>query len=270
VIARLAYGFRGTRVLSSSMKRTFWLTGIALLLRVHGAQTQGFAPYPLLREGETLQYQIESERFGTIGTARLRVELDSTHERSAYRISLDFAARFPGFAGTGYAHTWIDAETLSTLYMTRCVRTAAGERVELVDIATALNAWSDSAGAHPLDSTEPLDELALLYLLRSLSDPDVAEPLLLDRHYDGARNPVRIRPLGRAATVAMGSTYEAMILQLEMRQAGQQIRSAIVHLSSDAARLPLRIELSLAGVGALRLTLQQVGEARRIVLDAGS
>jgi hypothetical protein len=168
----------------------------------------------------------------------------------------------PGYFLATQASSWVDAETLSTLYLTRCVQTPAGERNELVDIAAVLNAWSDSAGAHPLDAPDPLDELGLIYLLRALPDSDVPE-LVLQRHFDATRNPIRIRGLRHTTVQALGKTHEATVLELTVKQAGPPV---IVYLSRDAARLPLRVELMLPVVGALRFTLHSATDLRRVAL----
>ena len=251
------------------MKTTTCLIGLLSAATVAAGspvRAQSYAAHPLLRDGEVLRYEVASARFGAVGSATLQVGLDSLNDRSAYRISLEFSVRLPGYFVTTQADSWVDTETLSTLYMSRCVQSSAGERTELVDIAAVLNTWSDSTGAHPLDSPEPLDELAMIYLLRGLPASDALEPLLLSRHFDAARNPVRVRRLGVAAVQALNGTHPATILELNVKQPGAQPRPVVVYLSRDAARLPLRIELALPGAGALSFILQSASDTRRIAL----
>jgi hypothetical protein len=243
------------------------LMGVVLGGAGQRLRAQGLPTHPAFRDGEVLLYQLAGERSDLTGTVRLQVGLDSMNDRAVYVISLDYSVRGAGPMMTGQMRSWVDTETLSTVYLTRCVQTPGGEHNEMVDVAAALNAWSDSAGTHPLDAQEPLDDLSLLYLLRGLPDSESWESLVLDRHYDAARNPVRIRQLGRTTVTALGTVHRATIVELEVNDKDAATGRARVYLGRDEVRLPLRIDLTLTGVGVLRLGLQSATDGRRIALS---
>ena len=212
---------------------------------------------PLIVPGEELVYQVRSGRFGDIGTATLRVAgPDTVNGRPAYRLMFDFNARVVLFKVSDQTRSWLDVETLATTRYQKYERSPVGRRDETVEVNMADSSWTERGVSRRLGSIQPLDELAFIYLVRSL-DAAAGDMVQLDRHFDAARNPARICVLGRENVFALGQNHEATVVQLEVPDARQgNGRSRLrFFIGAEPERLVLRIDTSMPVAGALTMTL---------------
>lgn len=188
---------------------------------------------PLVRAGEQLVYQVHSSRFGNIGKAVLQVDRDTLDGAPAFLLSFDFNARIALFKVSDHTRSWLDATELSTLRYQKHERSPIGGRHEDVRIA-------DVARTTDL----PLDELSFIYFIRAL-DLAAGDTIVVRRHFDARRNPVRI--------VALGTRhYEMTVPDSRQKHGTSQLRFLI---SNDEARVPLRIESTMPVAGAITMTL---------------
>jgi hypothetical protein len=227
-----------------------------LSLAVSSASAQE-AARPLVRLGETLTYRVHSARFGNIGTAIMRVEPDTIRGRAAYRLSFEFSAKVVLFKISDKTHSWLDAETMTTLRYAKAERSPIGKRDELSDVFASRGIWSGAKGEQPLASPLPLDELSFIYFVRTVGH---AVNSSVNRHFDLARNPVHFRCLGLTEVDALGEKRAAHIIQMDVKDPRQNNGSGTLrfYLSEDEDRLPLRIDSSMPVAGALTLTLTTV------------
>ncbi len=242
---------------------TRWLVSLAILallgpLRGARAEAQSaLSAQPLVRPGEVLVYRVRSARFGDVGTAVLRVEgPDTINGRPAYRLMFDFNARILLFNVSDQTRSWLDQETLSTLRYSKDERSPIGRRSEAVEVSTTDSSWTEGGVRRPLATRAPLDELAFIYLARSV-EPVAGESFQLERHFDAARNPVQLCVLGQETIEALGRSFQATVVQMDVPDARQgDGRSRLrIYVSADPERLVLRIDTSMPVAGALTLTL---------------
>jgi hypothetical protein len=85
---------------------------------------------------------------------------------------------------------------------------------------------------------QPLDELAMLYYIRTL-DLAPGQDFVLRGYFRNGYNPVRVRVLGRER-VELGSGAEVSCLRLEVSAAGL---TSDVWLTDDARRVPARMRV---------------------------
>jgi hypothetical protein len=218
--------------------------------------TSVLAQRPLMRPGERLTFQVHSARFGDIGTAVMRVDEDHTAGRDALRLSFDFSARITLFKVSDETRSWVDVETGSTLRYSKRERSPISNRDEWVEILPT-GVWATAKGEQKLGSDDPLDELAFIYLVRSMAD-STHSLTEIRRHFDEARNPVRIQMLGIETIRTSSGPQRALVVQMDVRDPRQKSGSNRVrfYVSDDDARLPLRIDTSMPVAGALTMTLQ--------------
>lgn len=190
---------------------------------------------PLVRPGEEIVYTVHSSRFGTIGNAVLRVEHDTIYGAPAYRLSFDFTARVALVKVSDRTRSWLDARTLGTLHYLKDERSPLGGRKEDVRIG-------DDVAADL-----PLDELSFIYFVRAL-DLAPGDSLVVNRHFDPRRNPVRIRALA-------SNQYEMTAPDARQKKGVSRLRFTI---SDDSTRVPLRIETSMPVAGNITMSLQSV------------
>jgi hypothetical protein len=101
---------------------------------------------------------------------------------------------------------------------------------------------------------EPLDELALLYRLRSLP-LDAGDSYELHGYFKAGWNPVRVRNAGRQL-VRLGDGTTVPALALQVSAAGTMSE---VWLTDDARRLPAQLRVPLP-IGRATLTLTAIPE----------
>jgi hypothetical protein len=237
----------------------FWILLVQLVALATGAAAQTpAAPLPLVRSGEELVFRVQSARFGDIGTAVMRVSPDTVEGRPAYLLTFDFEARVLLFNISDHTRSWLDAETLTTLRFSKDERSPLGRRLENVSVNATDSSWSADGVRRSLSSSDPLDELAFIYLVRGV-DPQ-GEPMELNRHFDSARNPVHICVLGRQTLQIMGQDREATVVQFDVPDTRQRSgRNRLrFYVGDDSERLLLRIDSSMPVAGALVLTLAEV------------
>ena|SRR5688572_22219944 len=187
---------------------------------------------PIVRPGEEIVYAVHSSRFGNIGKATLRVESDTLDGRPAYRLSFDFSARVALFKVSDHTRSWLDTEQLRTLRYSKSESSPLGGRKEDVrvgdDVATS----------------QPLDELSFIYFVRALDLP-VGDTIVVNRHFDPARNPVRITAVGPCY-------YEMRVPDPRQKSGSSRLRFLI---ADDDTRVPLRIESDMPVAGRITMTL---------------
>lgn len=188
---------------------------------------------PLVRSGEEIVYTVHSSRFGNIGKAVMRVDLDTVQGVSAYRLSFDFSARIALFNVSDQTRSWLDAGTLTTLRYAKHEKSPLGGRHE--DVTVGSDAASDL----------PLDELSFIYFIRAL-DLSPGESVVVHRHFDQRRNPVRVKALA-------ASYYEMTVPDARQAKGSSTLRFLI---STDGERLPLRIESVMPVGGKITMTMQ--------------
>lgn len=187
---------------------------------------------PLVRAGEEIVYSVHSSRFGNIGKAILRVDADTLDGVPAYRLSFDFEARIALFKVADHTRSWVRADDLSTLRYRKDERSPLGGRKE--DVRVGDDVATD----------QPLDELSFIYFVRALY-LETGDTILVNRHFDPARNPVRV-------TALAPGYYEMRVPDTRQKSGTSALRFLI---SADAARLPLRIESSMPLAGKVTMTL---------------
>lgn len=199
---------------------------------------------PLVIPGERLIYDVSSARFGSMGRAEFSVtELDNGNLRLAF----EFETRVLLFHASDVTTSELDPANRRTVRYDKRERSPLGGRTESVVIDQRAATWTESGRTYPLASTDPLDELSFIYLIRALELGNGEERVLM-RHFDQARNPVRLR-----ATAA----EDTDIIEMRAPDARQKGGESIVrfHISRDPSRVPVRIESSMPVVGRVTMTL---------------
>jgi hypothetical protein len=203
---------------------------------------------PLIIPGERLTYDVRSARLGKLGHATFSV---TALESGAVRLAFDFEARVLLFKASDHTSSELDPSTLTTLRYSKRERSPVGKRDEQVTIDYATSTWHDGSATRSLASSDALDELSFIYLVRSL-ELAPGEERMVARHFDEARNPVAIR--------AVAQKENADIVEMRVPDKRQQSGVSVVrfYLSRDARRLPLRIESIMPVAGRITMTLVSV------------
>lgn len=207
---------------------------------------------PLVIPGERLTYDMTSARFGKIG----RASLNTTLVAETLRITFDYELKILLFKASDHTVSDLDPERLATLRYTKRERSPIGRRNEDITVDRAAHTWTDGNATSPLASEEPLDELSFINLVRSLVLTRGAE-VVLNRHFDKDRNPVRVRLIA-APVDSIINNAPVDVLEMRVPDKRQDTGVSVLrfYLSRNASRVPLRIESTMPIAGRITMNLR--------------
>ncbi len=220
--------------------------------------------------GESLRFRVTSSRFGEIGTAWMRVDgPERLRGREVLRLSMETRGRVMLMRYEDLARSWFDPRRLSSLRYQKEERHPLGSREESVEILLQEHRWVGRDGeGGPLAVSEPLDELSMIYFVRTLElDPGWTHTL--HRHFDPERNPVRIRVGAVESLSVPAGTFAAVPVEMRVRDPrryeGEGEHVLRLHFTADARKIPVRIESTAPWVGTVTMTLEsavpEIGDA---------
>ena len=200
--------------------------------------------------GETLRYEA-SLGIVPAGSATLRVSGTTMHRGDRLHVLIMQGGGGRGaLAATVSITSWTGGRRFVSHRFLRSTdfrgRTTSDRYAIEPDSGLYRKDGSDGAWVAP---SQPLDELAMLYYLRTLP-LRAGSSHTLDGYFRNGYNPVRVRVTGREM-VELGSGEEVACLALTVSAAGL---TSEVWLTDDAARLPARLRVPTP-VGRVTLVL---------------
>lgn len=222
--------------------------------------------------GERLEYQVRVARFGSVGRVAMTVAgPDTVRGVETLVLRFDLRAGFGLLKAEDHTASWLEAgpapARLRSWRYEKRERRPGARRDELVEFAPDARRWTRAAhggdlaaarGTSPSDA--PLDELSFLYFLRTLPLARPEASWALDRHYDPARTPTRVRLLGRRTVTTPAGTFQTVGIEMRVRDAARYASgegTIVVDVSDDACRLPVRIESDVPVFGRAVLLLER-------------
>jgi uncharacterized protein DUF3108 len=210
------------------------------LLVAHAALLGRLAvPYPFA-VGETLRYDAKLGYF-PIGTATISVAR-VTKERGADALVFTMAGQGgpPGWRVRYDLTSWVHHQRFNSLRFHRRLEQAGKvEEHEYIIVPDSARYRQVGDSQDWVAPSEPLDELAFLYFLRTV-------PLRTGRSYSFSRyfrtgyNPIQVEVTGRESVALTDGTVPCLALRVTSR--GMVMR---VWLTDDSHRLPAQLELPL-------------------------
>lgn len=227
----------------------------ALTLAAPAAEAQERFP------AESLVFSAKSSRLGGIGRATMWTQDAELRGVPVALARFEFRTRVALLTVEDRSASWIvgsTAELLHTLRYTKHERNPLGGTNEEVDVMPENGSWSASDGrSGSLITESPLDELSFIYLVRLLS-LESQGTLGVRRHYDSARNPVRISYLGRDTVLTASGRFRVVSVEMRVTDPRRYKGDGVIRfdLSDDACRLPVRIRSAVPLTGRSTLTLE--------------
>ena len=208
--------------------------------------------------GERLEYRLRVAGLGTIGSGAMWVEGPAeVRGHRAWLLRFDMKAGRGPFKASDRTASWIDPARMASLRYTKEERHPLSRSSESVELFPETRRWSDARGGTGESSSDaPLDELSFMYFLRTI--PLDSDSLLrFDRHFDDARNPTSVRVVGREVLSTEAGEFRTVVLEMRVRDPRRYRGEGVIriHLSDDAARIPVRIESRMPGVGTAVMLL---------------
>lgn len=237
--------------LSGTMMRGVLAAAVLVAAGATEAQAQAALPFSA---GETCVYR-GSNVLGRIGTGTMAVE---PGDAGTVLLRFDFRGRVGPAGIEDRSRSWFDTAARGSRRFTKRERTPIASRDEDVRMDASARRWTAAAGgggAMPTDT--PLDELSFLYFIRTLRLAD-GDRYDLARHYDAARNPVRVRVVGRGSTDVPAGRFRTIQVEMRVRDPLRYQGEGVIrmHITDDARRVPVRIESNIPRAGRMVLSLE--------------
>jgi hypothetical protein len=214
--------------------------------------TQLAAPYPF-SVGETLRYEAKLGYF-SVGTASVSVSrLVQERGTEAFEITMHGKGGPPGWRVSYDLTSRVDTARFHSLrFHRRLVQRGDVEEETYVIVPDSARYRQEGVAGDWVAPSEPLDELAFLYYLRTVP-LEVGRSYSMDRYFKNGYNPVGVEVTGRES-VALPDGGSAPSLALRVTSHGSTMR---VWFTDDKRRLPVQLELPLP-FGSV--VLQMVGQ----------
>ena len=209
--------------------------------------------------GEALRYEVRVAPFGRVGHATMWIEGPIALQGVAtWRLRFELEAGVGPIRGVDRTSSWVEPVAFTTLRYEKHEAHPVATHDERVRIDPALRTWHDevSGTGGPLAHPQPLDELSFIYLLRLLAlDEDTVH--VVPRHFDAARNPVRVRALGHEVVATPAGIFRTQVIEMEVRDPRRPrgVGRLRINLDDDPCRMPVRIETRMPRLGMTTLLL---------------
>jgi hypothetical protein len=207
------------------------------------------APYPFA-VGETLQYEATLGMF-PVGTATATVTgMARERGKEAFVFTAMGQGGPPGIRARYDLTSWVSTGPFNSLRFDRRLAQGSSVQEEHYQIIPDSNRYRIEG--KPQDwaaPSDPLDELAFLYYLRTMP-MKVGGTYLLSRYFKTGYNPIQVRVLSRD-TARLPSGASVPVLVVEVTSRGTTVG---VRFTDDARRLPVQLDLPLP-YGSVTLAL---------------
>ena len=206
------------------------------------------APYPFA-VGETLRYEAKLGYF-SVGTASVSVaRLVKERGAEAFEFAMAGEGGPPGWRVRYDLKSRVDTARFQSLRFHR--RLEQGGKVDehgYVIVPDSARYREEGVPGDWVAPSDPLDELAFLYYLRS-APLEVGRSYSLERYFKTGYNPVEVTVTGRESVDLPGGAVPCLAVRVSSR--GSTMR---VWFTDDARRLPAQLDIPLP-FGAVTLVL---------------
>lgn len=240
------------------MRRTLRCSLLLALVLSPLASARAQAARPWV-PGDSAEYDV---RYGPLraGTAKLAVVgIDTVRGRAAYHVRLTIQGRVNlllyKYDIRDTIESWVDTTTQNSLRFTQRQWHRGSLRDKHFELFPERQTFVDGVRPEEASVADPLDDLGVLYLARSLPLV-VGTSVEISRHFRPANNPVILRVLGHDTIEVAGRRWSTLMVQPVIKTStmfadGQ----ARVWLSDDSARVIVRLSAK-ASLGSITMTLQ--------------
>ncbi len=212
--------------------------------------------------GERAIYQVKFGPF-SVGEGRMEVAgVEEVRGHSSYRIEWAISGGVPGARVNDRWQSWVDVEGL---YSHRHIADISEVRYRAYrhwEFFPREGRWlrEDNGEEGELGSSQPLDEVAFVYYVRTLP-LRVGDVYTLPRYFRESGNPVVVRVLRKDRITVPAGTFNTVVVQPIIRTRGlfSEGGKAEIHFSDDHRRILVQMQSRLS-FGSLSLHLRSLEE----------
>ena len=207
--------------------------------------------------GEACTYR-GSGPLGRMGSGTFAVDAEQVDGRGVYLLRFDFRGRLGIVGVENHTRSWFDPAETASFHFTKTERSPVSTRRQDVRMDVQARRWTGlQREGGEMATGAPLDELSFVYFLRTLRLAD-GDAYTFARHYDTARNPVRVRVIGRGRIRVPAGEFNTIEVEMRVRDAHHYNREGVIqfHFTDDSRRIPVRMESQIPVAGRMVLSLQ--------------
>lgn len=227
----------------------------AVLLAASAAGQRAPGAFPFA-PGEACVYRGNGP-LGRMGSGTFAVDADAA--TGGWLLRFDFRGRMGPVGVENHTRSWFDPGETASVRFTKMERSPVSTRRQDVRMDARARRWTGMQEDGAMPTGAPLDELSFVYFLRTLRLA-AGDTYSFDRHYDTARNPVRVRVMGHGRVTVPAGDFAAVQVEMRVRDAHHYDREGVIliHFTDDTRRIPLRMESRIPLAGRVVLSLEAI------------
>lgn len=213
--------------------------------------------------GEKLDYQV---KFGpmSVGSATMEViGLEPVRGTKTYHTSFNVRGGVAFYKVNDRYESWFDPRSYSSVRFNQNIDEGSYEVKRNYEIFPERQTFSENGKPEEKSASDPLDEAALIYLLR-IMPLEVGKTYDLDRYFKPDRNPVRVQVVRRERVTVPAGTFNTIVVRPIIKTKGMfgEGGHAEVWFSDDSVRTMVQLKSQLK-IGSLNLYLKSVRAGTR-------
>ena len=219
--------------------------------------------------GERLHYQVKLGVFSA-GDGYLAVEgVDTTRGRETYRLGMGLKGGLLFAKVDDRYESHLDIRSLVSRHFIRDIHEVGYKSYREWAIYPELGYWErlDESRSETMVATEPLDELAFIFWMRTLP-LEVGEVYTYHRYFKNDGNPVILKVLRRERREVPAGEFDTIVIQPIIRTGGlfSEGGKAEIYLTDDADRFLVYLRSEIPIVGSVTLHLREVRRGTPLVV----
>lgn len=221
--------------------------------------------------GERLDYEVKLGVF-TAGEGYLAVEgVDTTRGRETYRLAMGLEGGLLFAKVNDRYESRLDTRSLVSRHFIRDIHELSYKSYREWAIYPEMGYWErvDEDRSETMIATEPLDELAFIFWIRTLP-LEVGDTYTYDRYFKDDGNPVILKVLRRERRAVPAGEFDTIVIQPIIRTGGlfSEGGNAEIYLTDDADRLLVYLRSEIPVVGSVTLHLREVRRGTPLVVPS--
>jgi hypothetical protein len=206
--------------------------------------------------GERMEY-VAKYGWNNIGRGSMEVVgVEDMRGRPAVHTKFQLKGRYLFFSANYVLESWVDRANFTSMRFTQDNDEDATEKDKVYEIFGERQTYSVNNGEELPSLSDPLDEGALLYFVRTM-DLEVGQTYTLNRYFRPDRNPLIVKVLKKETVNVPAGKFNTIVIQPIIKSKGifSEGGEARVWLSDDKDRVmvQMRVRLKVATI-SLQLT----------------
>jgi hypothetical protein len=214
--------------------------------------------------GEHLVYKVKVGIF-SVGEGYMSVVgVEDVRDNQAYRVEMGIRGGLGPAKVRDTYQTWFDVSTLQSWRFIQDIDDPGYESYRHYELFPERMRWErqDNDEAGELGSALPLDDISIIYFIRTLP-LEVGRSYTLNRYFKETGNPLVVHVLRREQRETEGVVYNTIVVSPEIRTSGMFAEGgkAEIHFTDDERRIPVYVKTDIPNFpGSLTLHLRSVQE----------